>query len=110
MNENIELSKVRILENHLQGNINAMHSMVLGLYVSISVLLLSLSLQFMNLVLQIMIALFATIVFLLVLLFRVKQYQKRNLTYIDELLKKIENGEPLPSIIELEKEVSKRPL
>ena len=52
-NETIELSKVRILENHLQGNINAMHSMVLGIYVGLTVSSVSLAFQIMNLGLQI---------------------------------------------------------
>ena len=108
-NETIELSKVRILENHLQSEANSKKSLVFTAFVSMLIYIATLSIQMMQTIyasfslLFIVMFTFADLAFVVYTYFLLKKEEIKNLAYIDELLKKIENGEALPSLTELKK-------
>lgn len=100
MDSELELVKVRILANHLQRKIYVSGSFVFA--VSVFVIFLTGQIRVHD-----PISLFILIFFMFLIgystIIEVRKKHVRNLAYIDRLLKKIENGEALPSLIELEK-------
>jgi len=109
MNENLELSKVRILSNHLQSEANSKKSLVFTAFVSMLIFIATLSIQMMQTnhasftFVFIVMFVFADLAFVVYMYFLLKKEEIKNLGYINELLEKIENGKALPSLNELEK-------
>jgi c-di-AMP phosphodiesterase-like protein len=106
MDKDLELSKVRILANHLQSKANSGISYFLAFYVSSMILFVTLHFNSKIDDISLLLLFLIFTAFVCVLIVDNKKTQTKNLAYIDTLLKKIENGEALPSLIELEKSYS----
>lgn len=117
MNRDVELLKIQIVDDYFQTKISALYSYSLGAFVGILIFIGTLYYQGVfsvfsetnfNIWARIgNIIIFGVVVFIFYYYFRHKMSDSINnlndkcLTYVGELLDKVERGEPLPPITEL---------
>jgi hypothetical protein len=116
LDKDCELHKIAVFDDYLVANINAQHTFLAGGLIGILVLVLTL---FYEGVLDVFVGrLLGLIPFAIVLVVvfyafsrimkSIKNQQTKNLSLVFDLISKVEKGEPIPSLNELQKKVDQK--
>jgi hypothetical protein len=116
LDKDCELQKIAIFDSHLQSHVNAQYTFLAGGLIGILLLVLTLFIEgafdvfggsFLGLVP------FAIILVGVFYAFRrilqsIQNQQTKHLSLVFDLIRKVEKGEPIPSLNELEKKVNQK--
>ena len=116
LDKDIELQKIAVFEGFLQTNVNAQYTFLAGGLIGILVLVLTLFYEgVFDLfggriagVIPFLIVLVGTFYTFSRILKSIKRQQTKYLSLVFDLISKVEKGEPIPSLNELEKKADKR--
>jgi hypothetical protein len=116
LDKDCELQKIAAFESHLEAHINAQYTFLAGGLIGILLLVLTLLIEgffdvvggrFLGLVTFAIILVGVFCVFGLIL-HSIKEQQTKHLSLIFDLISKVEQGETIPSLHELEKKVDQK--
>jgi hypothetical protein len=116
LDKDCELQKIVVLDSYLEDNVNAQYTFLAGGLIGILVLVLTLFYEgvfdvfggrFLGLI-PLAITIIGVFYAFRRILQSIKDQQTRYLSLVFDLISKVENGEPIPSLNELEKKVDQK--
>ena len=116
MDKDCELRRIAVFDSHLATNVNAQYTFLAGGLIGILLLVLTLFYEgvfdvfggrFLGLIPSAIILVGVFYAFGRILQF-IKDQQTRYLSLVFDLISKVEKGEPIPSLNELEKKVNQK--
>jgi hypothetical protein len=116
LDKDCELQKIAIFDSHLQSHVNAQYTFLAGGLIGILLLVLTLFYEgafdvfggnFLGLILFVIIIVGVFYAFRRILL-SIKDLQTKYLSLVFDLISKVEKGEPIPSLSELQKKVDQK--